>query len=83
MQFEQAKNRAKAANKTALEVEKEKDAAEKDMKINQVVVLIRGGHTTVGSRHWEGCWKHELRREGVQVGLPQVREVQRDVFLQR
>ena len=32
---------------------------------------------------WEGCWKDELCREGVQVGPPQVRGLQRAPFLQR
>ena len=32
MQFEQAKNRAKAANNLALEAEKEKDAAEQTVE---------------------------------------------------
>ena len=60
MQLEQAKNRAKTVNKVALEVQKEKDDAEQEVKrIHQVIQPKRSRThpTTVNVRGY--CWCEE------------------------
>ncbi len=68
IQLRQAKSRAEAANKLALEAEKGRDAAEKAVEETAVR---------------QGSWKQQLRGERVQVGHPPVRGVQGGALWQR
>ena len=58
------------------------------MRAGSGVLVNEGGDshaswTQLAAEVWERCWKHELRREGVQADGPQVRGVPRTSFLER
>jgi hypothetical protein len=74
MQLEQAKTRAKTANRVALEAEKEKDAAEKEVEELKRQLHPNSAHTDddAGDAHdllakFDNCDLSDHRREGTRV----------------